>query len=65
MLLTASQARQAHSTIGPMMLEYVESWHAFYPLGWIINLVSQFETFHEETDPVHLKVSGRIPAYAA
>ncbi|CAD6578137.1 MAG: hypothetical protein ASARMPRED_008547 [Alectoria sarmentosa] len=24
-----------------------------------------FETFHEETDPVQLKVSGRIPAYAA
>ena len=24
-----------------------------------------FEAFHEETDPVELKVSGRIPAYAA
>lgn len=24
-----------------------------------------FETFHDETDPVELKVSGRIPAYAA
>ena len=35
----------------------------FVPSG--TNLFLKFETVHEETVPVELKVSGRIPAYAA
>ena len=38
-----------------------------YPQNLLAELILffQFEIFHEETDPVELKVSGRIPAYAA
>lgn len=39
----------------------------FHPL-WLFgstNLLFKFETVHQETHSVELKVSGRIPAYAA
>ena len=63
-LLTASQALQNHRMIGPMILEYIESLESISTVGQT-DLLSKFETIHEETDPVELKVSGRIPAHAA
>lgn len=49
---------------GQMMPEYVKILHTLCTFG-STNLLSQFETVHEETVPVELKVSGRIPAYVA
>lgn len=47
-----------------MMPEYVKILHTLCTLD-STNPLFKFETVHEETDPVELKVSGRIPAYAA
>ena len=47
-----------------MMLEYVKPLWTISTLGET-DLLSKFETVHEETEPVELRVSGKIPAYAA